>query len=103
MIYSYLDKNVKISTVKSAYVAGLIGTIRIKGDLFQVDDVSDITETGIYNLRISAGIYAGFMLVIKFQNTITQIAVGLDFQNGYIRKMRCTEVWTTNFLDWSVF
>ncbi len=77
--------------------------MHIKGELYQVDDVSDITETGIYNIRASAGIYAGIMLVIKFQNTITQIVVGLDFQNGYIKKMRCTEIWTTNFLDWSDF
>ena len=84
-------------------MAGLLGAIQIKGELYQVEDVADITETGIYNLRASVGVYAGLMFVIKFQNTITQIVLGMDFQNGYIRKMRCTEVWTTNFLGWSDF
>ena len=38
-------------------MAGLLGAIQIKGELYQVEDVADITETGIYNLRASVGVY----------------------------------------------
>lgn len=84
-------------------MAELLNVILIKKELYMVNDVSGITQNGIYNLRASADVQAGVMIVINFQNTVTQIVLGLNYNNEYIKKMRCTRSWSTNFFDWIDF
>lgn len=90
MIYSYLDKNVKISTVKSAYVAELLGDpLRYKGHINDAD-ANQLSNNGFYYLgaNITNAMEWSFLIVFRFGSSsdVVQINIHNGAGNAYYRK-----------------
>lgn len=84
-------------------MAELRRPLLLKGSILDTPDISGYTESGVYNLRNSGGVYAGILIVVEYGNTTTQIVFALDAALGSVRKVRHTDLWTTNYLDWHNF
>ena len=100
MIYSYLDKNVKVSTLKSAYVAGLLpkAPVHLFSSSMTLTNVNDASPGWMYyNSSQIENAPASRTLIITFSSSNgwkIQFAADADTEKLYFR-LYIFNAWTS--------